>query len=87
MAPLTRLEQTLSKLGVLPEGGGSYSSGCNSQGRAVSFCLYFPKGPFDGMQFGALSSGQGFNFTVRTLLRRRPRWRTQHARMHARACS
>uniref|UniRef100_A0A383VUH0 KHDC4/BBP-like KH-domain type I domain-containing protein n=1 Tax=Tetradesmus obliquus TaxID=3088 RepID=A0A383VUH0_TETOB len=66
MAPCTRLEEKLRKLGLSTDDGGCSRSSPASKSKH-HFRIFFPLPPYDGLQFNALRSGTGFNFTGQLL--------------------
>lgn len=66
MAPCSRLEEKLNKLGLSTDDGGCNRSSPASKTK-YQFQIFFPMPPYDGLQFNALRSGTGFNFTGQLL--------------------
>ncbi|WIA19326.1 hypothetical protein OEZ85_003958 [Tetradesmus obliquus] len=66
MAPCSRLEEKLRKLGLSTDDGGCSRSSPASKSKH-HFRIFFPLPPYDGLQFNALRSGTGFNFTGQLL--------------------
>eukprot|EP00878_Enallax_costatus_P009471 GHUV01009896.1.p1 GENE.GHUV01009896.1~~GHUV01009896.1.p1 ORF type:complete len:429 (+),score=138.47 GHUV01009896.1:439-1725(+) len=66
MAPNSRLEEKLRKLGLKSDDNAASRSSPASKSKCC-FRVYFPMPPYDGLHFNALRSGSGYNFTGQLL--------------------